>query len=395
MNKVVKRVIGITLVSTFFFSVTPTFASPNPQVSPVAPVEPLTPVQQIEVLDLKIQEISTKIIESMDKVDKLTAEVDKGKEKAGILREEVAEAEKDYAFTLDLTQNRLRLIQKNGGSSSKIYLDILVSSRGLTDFLNKANAVNTILQSDIALTKDLNKKEKSLKKKEKELKSELDMLVTLKESAELEKLAIEQEKVNVMAELKRVEELQKQFLIKQEFDRLKQEEMARRALEAIANEQARLATLASLTTDDDIPDFQGGYINHNPNATMTYQDVADVDSEVAKAVIMEMSKYLGVPYLWGGMTPEGFDCSGLMQYAFKNIGIELPRVSRDQQNFGVRIPLSEIQPGDLIFINEPATHVAMYIGNNQYMHTPKPGDVAKISNYNPKYWTTATRVILK
>jgi len=112
-------------------------------------------------------------------------------------------------------------------------------------------------------------------------------------------------------------------------------------------------------------------------------------SNKAKALIEESEKYLSVPYLWGGESPTGFDCSGLMKYVFNRQGINIPRISQDQQSAAITISISEIKPGDLVFNKEAkATHVGMYIGNDMYIQSPSSGDVIKISKLstsNMKY----------
>ena len=90
-------------------------------------------------------------------------------------------------------------------------------------------------------------------------------------------------------------------------------------------------------------------------------------------------KFLGVPYVFGGTTPNGFDCSGFVQYVYKNaLGITISRTTKTQINDGREVGRNELQPGDLVFPN--AGHVTLYIGNNKVIHAPQPGDVVKISN---------------
>ena len=93
-------------------------------------------------------------------------------------------------------------------------------------------------------------------------------------------------------------------------------------------------------------------------------------------------KYLGTKYVWGGTSPSGFDCSGLLQYAAAQNGISVPRTTYEQIKTGRAVDKSELQPGDFIFFgtSDDPHHVGMYVGNGQYIHAPKTGDVVKISN---------------
>lgn len=99
-------------------------------------------------------------------------------------------------------------------------------------------------------------------------------------------------------------------------------------------------------------------------------------SEKGKQIVEYAKQFLGTPYVWGGTTPSGFDCSGFTQYVYNHFGISIPRVSEDQINCGTRV--SDPSVGDLFF---PHTgHVGIYIGDGQVIHSPKTGDVIKISN---------------
>ncbi|QGG96988.1 transglycosylase SLT domain-containing protein [Actinomarinicola tropica] len=87
--------------------------------------------------------------------------------------------------------------------------------------------------------------------------------------------------------------------------------------------------------------------------------------------------YLGVPYLWGGTDPNvGLDCSGFVQRVHRDLGIELPRVSRDQARGGQPVAsLAEARPGDVLAFGEPVNHVAIYTGDRMMVHAPRRGDV--------------------
>ncbi len=105
-----------------------------------------------------------------------------------------------------------------------------------------------------------------------------------------------------------------------------------------------------------------------------------VGSPAAGAVINSAMGQLGVPYLWGGTTSAGFDCSGLVQHAFRSAGVSMPRVSRDQARMGVEVAgLDQALPGDLIAFGEPTVdHIGIYVGNGQMIHAPRRGDVVKV-----------------
>jgi cell wall-associated NlpC family hydrolase/regulator of replication initiation timing len=89
-------------------------------------------------------------------------------------------------------------------------------------------------------------------------------------------------------------------------------------------------------------------------------------------------RYLGVPYVWGGASPSGFDCSGLVMYVFAQLGISLPHYAAAQYGYGTPVPADQLQPGDLVFF-DGLGHVGIYIGGGQMIHAPHTGDVVKIS----------------
>jgi cell wall-associated NlpC family hydrolase len=102
------------------------------------------------------------------------------------------------------------------------------------------------------------------------------------------------------------------------------------------------------------------------------------------------ARYLGVPYRWGGASPAGFDCSGLVLYVYAQLGIALPHFTVAQYALGVAVPRDELQPGDLVFF-DGLGHVGIYIGGGQFIHAPHTGDVVRVSSLSDS-WYAATYV---
>lgn len=114
----------------------------------------------------------------------------------------------------------------------------------------------------------------------------------------------------------------------------------------------------------------------------------------AAQVIQFAETQLGVPYVWGGEQPgKGMDCSGLMQWAYGQAGVKIPRVAEDQQNAGTQIPVNQAQPGDLLFNGNPAHHVVMAIGGGKVIEAPRTGLNVRIRGYNPSEFDSATRIV--
>jgi hypothetical protein len=98
---------------------------------------------------------------------------------------------------------------------------------------------------------------------------------------------------------------------------------------------------------------------------------------------------LGKPYVFGAEGPNTFDCSGLMQWVYGRFGVKLPRLAHEQATYGIAVPKSgPYKPGDLVFSSwdgRPSSHVGMYVGNNQIINAPQPGERVKLSTLTSGY----------
>ncbi len=110
-------------------------------------------------------------------------------------------------------------------------------------------------------------------------------------------------------------------------------------------------------------------------------------------VVALAKQHLGTPYVWGGENPGGFDCSGLVQWAYKQVGVELPRVSTQQATAGREVSAAEARPGDLVFFERGRVdHIGLYAGSGQWVVAPKTGDVVKLQDVDLSKATTIRRI---
>ncbi|MBO4897042.1 MAG: C40 family peptidase [Clostridia bacterium] len=129
--------------------------------------------------------------------------------------------------------------------------------------------------------------------------------------------------------------------------------------------------------NDEIAYVYADYIESAENETTEKTE----NSNTPESVLAFAKNYLGVPYVYGGTTPGGFDCSGFVQYVYANFGINLPRVTYDQMNVGVPVSCDSLQVGDLLFFRGGG-HVGIYAGNGTYIHAPRTGRTVSIDPLN-------------
>lgn len=131
----------------------------------------------------------------------------------------------------------------------------------------------------------------------------------------------------------------------------------------------------------------GGEVSAQTSMARTMAHAADASAEV----VLRALSLLGVPYRYGGNTPNtGLDCSGLVKLVFQEtVGLALPRRSDDMSRFGQSVGWTDLQPGDLVFFNTMRfsfSHVGIYIGDGQFVHAPSSGSVVRVEALNKDYW---------
>jgi len=154
-----------------------------------------------------------------------------------------------------------------------------------------------------------------------------------------------------------------------------------RALASAAAARARYSAAAAASAVQ----LQGAAVG----ATASTPDATVAPPSQYGGVVGVAMRYLGVPYVWGGASPSGFDCSGLVMYAYAQVGVSLPHYTGAQWNVGVPVSRSDLQPGDLVFF-DGLGHVGIYIGGGQFIHAPHTGTVVQVASLSG--WYAATYV---
>ncbi|MFK7815138.1 MAG: C40 family peptidase [Gammaproteobacteria bacterium] len=133
--------------------------------------------------------------------------------------------------------------------------------------------------------------------------------------------------------------------------------------------------------------------HHEPISKTTKKDITHKPkTQTAGYKIADLAKSLvGSPYKYGGETPNGFDCSGLVLYTHGKVGLQTPRTSLQQFRAAKTIPIKDLRNGDLIFFKLTRTrvsHVGIYVGNGRFIHAPQSGKQVKATHLNDDYWKT-------
>ncbi|MER6301754.1 NlpC/P60 family protein [Kitasatospora sp. NPDC001539] len=252
---------------------------------------------------------------------------------------------------------------RNGGISPTVQLML---SSSPDNFLNQAGALNQAGDTQKNQLKELQAQQRKLDQDRSEAQSKLTELESTTQQ-------LKASKDEVQNKLKAAQDLLN-TLTEQERQAIRQaEEKAAADAKAQADAAAKAAQQQA-ASDRASRDSGRTDIGSGSSSSPVVKPAAPGSSHGAAALSAAASK-VGSPYVWGATGPSSFDCSGLMVWAFNQVGVSLPRTSQEQAGAGTRIgsDISQAQPGDLLIFYSDAHHVGIYAGNGQVLHAPKPG----------------------
>lgn len=135
-----------------------------------------------------------------------------------------------------------------------------------------------------------------------------------------------------------------------------------------------------------------GSTSSGANTPSTPSGSVQTGSVTGDQIAAKAKQYLGVPYQWGGTSPSGFDCSGFVYYVMNSLGIKISRTMNTMYSQGKAVSKSDLQPGDVVFFQNTykagLSHVGIYVGGGQFIHSPQSGQVVSFANLNSSYYTS-------
>lgn len=328
---------------------TPVVATPTP--TPDTPIVPVADAQTEEFraelaekqaalneIQAQLDELDRELAIAAEAYNKAVLELETTRALLETTKVDLANAEVAYQLQQSTLADRARDLYRDGDLHT---LDVLMGAKSVSDLVSRIRFLQAMGESDADIAATLKAQRDQIAEKAAEL--EQAELVASSLEFELKARKIEMEL--------RVDEREQVLAATQsEIIELLEAEAARRSLE----ESALLADVLSGASKAGIVVVPGSPV------------------ETALA-------YHGVPYLWGGESPRGFDCSGLVLYVMAQHGVKLPHYSGSQFQMGEKVAVTDLQPGDAVFFGSPVYHVGMYVGAGYFIHAPRTGDFVKLS----------------
>jgi cell wall-associated NlpC family hydrolase len=275
-------------------------------------------------------------------------------------RRELSVARSSLKTAQGMLSQRLVTIYMSDQAST---LEVLLGARSLDDLINRIETVNRVSDQDTQVIRDVKRARAQIAREKAQLAAAHVEQARIVDQRQAQKASIEQQLSQRRALLSS---------IRTEISRMEAAERARQA-QLAAQAHARLQTQQA-------PSVSGG-VSGDVGTTVA------APPQTHGGVVGIAMQYLGVPYAWGGASPAGFDCSGLVVYVFAQMGVSLPHSSYALWGVGMPVSRDQLQAGDLVFFNGLG-HVGIYIGSGQFIHAPHTGDVVKISSMTGWYAST-------
>jgi len=276
-------------------------------------------------------------------------------------------ARKNLRLSQQALMQRLLTIYTSRDDQST--LAVMLGAKSIDDLVNRIEAVQSVSSQDLAVMNEVIGFKKAVTRHQR-------ALVTAHRSQTRVVQQRAAAKARINSQLARENRLLSS--VKGEIERLVQADHARQ----LALAQAATARYTSQQQ------AQALALQQTPiGASASTGDVSVAPPSQYTGVVGIAMRYLGTPYVWGGSTPAGFDCSGFVAYVYAQVGVSLPHYTGAQWTMGVPVSRSDLEPGDLVFF-DGLGHVGIYIGGNEFIHAPHTGDVVKISSMTGWYADT-------
>lgn len=347
-------------------------------------------LKQIQTANEKTAKLSNDVSNKALDIKNAEEKISASQAKIASYNQQIVKAQVEVGKRKDNLKEQLISLQKQVGNSvtGNIYFDFVLNSNSLTDLVGRSLTVNKLSQASAEALQAVKDSQAKVKTLQSEQEAKQEALVATKSQLESDKAKIESLKSDAE---KSASDLQQ--TLEANKDKLAQLAASEDAAKAAAATAAVAATPSASSTSTASSSAASSSVNTSTNTSTTSasssasasQAPASNNSSVSVSggsIASNAAKYIGVPYVYGGTSPSGFDCSGLIYYAAKEAGISLPRTSQAQSTLGSYVSVSDLKAGDLVFWGGvgSAYHVGIYIGGGQYLHAPAPGQNVTIQS---------------
>ncbi|WP_427883947.1 NlpC/P60 family protein [Lacticaseibacillus paracasei] len=347
-------------------------------------------LKQIQTANEKTAKLSNDVSNKALDIKNAEEKISASQAKIASYNQQIAKAQVEVGKRKDNLKEQLISLQKQVGNSvtGNVYFDFVLNSNSLTDLVGRSLTVNKLSQASAEALQAVKDSQAKVKALQTEQEAKQETLFATKSQLESDKAKIESLKSDAE---KSASDLQQ--TVEANKDKLAQLAASEDAAKAAAATVAVAATPSASSTSTASSSAASSSVNTSTNTSTTSasssasasQAPASNNSSVSVSggsIASNAAKYIGVPYVYGGTSPSGFDCSGLIYYAAKEAGISLPRTSQAQSTLGSYVSVSDLKAGDLVFWGGvgSAYHVGIYIGGGQYLHAPAPGQSVTIQS---------------